>query len=74
MYYKVLGDDNHGDIAEASVTVVMAKANSTFSKLPSAPDLHYTGEMQALLIAGETTCGTIWYNFLVGEWSRTILT
>ena len=74
VYYKVLGDDNHGDIAEASVTVVMAKANSTFSKLPSDPDLHYTGEMQALLIAGETTCGTIWYKLDDGEWTTTIPT
>ena len=72
VYYKVLGDDNHGDIAEASVTVVMAKANSTFSKLPSDPDLHYTGEMQALLVAGETTCGTIWYKLDDGEWTTTI--
>ena len=69
VYYKVLGDDNHGDIAEASVTVAMAKANSTFSKLPSDPDLHYTGEMQALLVAGETTCGTIWYKLDDGEWT-----
>ncbi len=74
VYYKVLGDDNHGDIAEASVTVGMAKANSTFSKLPSDPDLHYTGEMQALLIAGETTCGTIWYKLDDGEWTTTIPT
>lgn len=74
VYYKVLGDDNHGDIAKASVTVVMAKANSTFSKLPSDPDLHYTGEMQALLIAGETTCGTIWYKLDDGEWTTTIPT
>ena len=74
VYYKVLGDDNHGDIAEASVTVVMAKANSTFSKLPSDPDLHYTGEMQALLVAGETTCGTIWYKLDDGEWTTTIPT
>lgn len=74
VYYKVLGDDNHGDIAEASVTVVMTKANSTFSKLPSDPDLHYTGEMQALLIAGETTCGTIWYKLDDGEWTTTIPT
>ena len=74
VYYKVLGDDNHGDIAEASVMVVMAKANSTFSKLPSDPDLHYTGEMQALLVAGETTCGTIWYKLDDGEWTTTIPT
>lgn len=74
VYYKVLGDDNHGDIAEASVTVVMSKANSTFSKLPSDPDLQYTGEMQALLVAGETTCGTIWYKLDDGEWTTTIPT
>ena len=74
VYYKVLGDDNHGDIAEASVTVTIAKANSTFGKLPSDPDLHYTGEMQALLVAGETTCGTIWYKLDDGEWTTTIPT
>lgn len=69
VYYKVLGDDSHSDIAEASVTVTIAKANSTFGKLPQDPDLHYTGEMQALLIAGETACGTIWYKLDDGEWT-----
>lgn len=74
VYYKVLGDDSHSDIAEASVIVTIAKANSTFSKLPQDPELHYTGEMQALLIAGETTCGTIWYKLDDGEWMMTIPT
>ncbi len=69
VYYKVLGDDSHSDIAEASVSVVVAKANSTFGKLPQDPDLHYTGEMQALLIAGETACGTILYKLGDGEWT-----
>ena len=69
VYYKVLGDDSHSDIAEASVSVVVAKAKSTFGKLPQDPDLHYTGDMQALLIAGETACGKIWYKLGDGEWT-----
>ena len=74
VYYKALGDDNHKDIAEANVTVVIAKAASTFGKLPQALDLSYTGAVQALLRAGETTCGEIWYKLDNGEWTNEIPT
>lgn len=74
VYYKALGDDNHKDIAEANVTVVIAKAASTFDKLPQALDLSYTGAAQALLRAGETTCGEIWYKLDNGEWTNEIPT
>ena len=74
VYYKALGDDNHKDIAEANVTVVIAKAVSTFDKLPQALDLSYTGAAQALLRAGETTCGEIWYKLDNGEWTNEIPT
>lgn len=74
VYYKALGDDNHKDIAEANVTVVIAKAASTFDKLPQALDLSYTGAAQALLRAGETTCGEIWYKLDNGEWINEIPT
>lgn len=74
VYYKALGDDNHKDIAEANVTVVIAKAASTFDKLPQALDLSYTGAVQALLRAGETTCGEIWYKLDNGEWINEIPT
>lgn len=74
VYYKALGDDNHKDIAEANVTVVIAKAASTFDKLPQALDLSYTGAVQALLRAGETTCGEIWYKLDNGEWTNEIPT
>ena len=74
VYYKALGDDNHKDIAEANVTVVIAKAASTFGKLPQALDLSYTGAVQALLSAGETTCGEIWYKLDNGEWTNEIPT
>ena len=74
VYYKVLGDDNHSDIAEENVTVGIAKAASTFGKLPQASDLSYTGAAQALLIAGETTCGEIWYKLGDGEWTNEIPT
>lgn len=74
VYYKALGDDNHKDIAEANVTVVIAKAASTFGKLPQALDLSYTGAAQALLRAGETTCGEIWYKLDNGEWTNEIPT
>ena len=74
VYYKVLGDDNHSDIAEANVTIGIAKAASTFGKLPQALDLSYTGAEQELLSAGETTCGEIWYNLGNGEWTNEIPT
>lgn len=74
VYYKALGDDNHKDIAEANVTVVIAKAASMFDKLPQALDLSYTGAAQALLRAGETTCGEIWYKLDNGEWTNEIPT
>ena len=74
VYYKALGDDNHKDIAEANVTVVIAKEASTFDKLPQALDLSYTGAAQALLRAGETTCGEIWYKLDNGEWTNEIPT
>ena len=74
VYYKVLGDDNHSDIAEENITVGIAKAASTFGKLPKASDLSYTGAAQALLIAGETTCGEIWYKLGDGEWTNEIPT
>ena len=74
VYYKVIGDDNHKDIAEANVTVGIAKAASTFGKLPQAFDLSYTGAAQALLNAGETTCGEIWYKLGGGEWAKEIPT
>ena len=74
VYYKVIGDDNHKDIAEANVTVGIAKAASTFGKLPQALDLSYTGAAQELLSAGETTCGEIWYKLGGGEWAKEIPT
>lgn len=74
VYYKVLGDDNHSDIAEANVTIGIAKAASTFGKLPQALDLSYTGAAQELLSAGETTCGKIWYKLGNGEWTNEIPT
>ena len=74
VYYKVIGDDNHKDIAEANVTVGIAKAASTFGKLPQALDLSYTGAAQELLSAGETTCGEIWYKLGNGEWTNEIPT
>ena len=74
VYYKVIGDDNHKDIAEANVTVGIAKAASTFGKLPQALDLSYTGAAQELLSAGETTCGKIWYKLGNGEWTNEIPT
>ena len=74
VYYKVIGDDNHKDIAEANVTVGIAKAASTFGKLPQAWDLSYTGAAQELLSAGETTCGEIWYKLGNGEWTNEIPT
>ena len=74
VYYKVLGDDNHSDISEANITVGIAKAASTFGKLPQALNSSYTGAAQALLSAGETTCGEIWYKLGDSEWTNEIPT
>ena len=62
VYYKVVADANHTDVAEASIEVTIGKAAATVTKAPAAvANLAYTGEAQALITAGEATGGELQY-------------
>lgn len=63
VYYKVVGDANHDDVAAASVSVTMAKANASVSAAPEGvANLTYTGEAQTLITAGTASGGTLKYS------------
>ncbi len=62
VYYRVAGNENYKDIAEASLTVSIGKANSAFTKDPKAVEgLKYDKSEKTLITAGETDHGTIEY-------------
>ena len=42
VYYKVIGDANHNDVAEASITVTIAKADQAKPAAPTLEDRSYT--------------------------------
>jgi methionine-rich copper-binding protein CopC len=73
VYYKVVGDSNHNDVAEASVSVTIAKASGSVTK-PTAKSLTYSGSAQALVNAGSSSTGTIQYKLDSGNYSTTIPT
>jgi methionine-rich copper-binding protein CopC len=73
VYYKVIGDDNHNDVDEASVSTSIAKASGSVTA-PTAKSLTYTGSAQALVNAGSSSTGTIQYKLDSGEYSTTIPT
>ncbi|MCR5741639.1 MAG: hypothetical protein K6G38_04200, partial [Gammaproteobacteria bacterium] len=73
VYFKVVGDENHNDIAEASLEVSIAKADATLTA-PTAKELTYSGEAQALINAGTPVGGTIQYKLGDGEYSENIPT
>jgi len=63
VYYKVVGDQNHNDVAGEAVPVIIAKANAVITTAPSAAEnLAYTGEAQTLISAGEATGGELQYS------------
>lgn len=74
IYYKVVADANHTDVAETSVNVTIGKAAATIAKAPAAIDnLTYTGEALALITAGEATGGELQYKLGTdGTYSTTI--
>lgn len=72
IYYKVVGDANHNDIAAASVSNSIAKANCTYTVPTAATNLSYTGEAQNLLVAGTASGGTMQYSSDGTNWSTTI--
>ena len=61
VWYKVFGDDNHNDVAAQSVTVSIAKADSSVTTAPIANTLTYTGGAQELVTEGVATGGTLQY-------------
>ncbi|MCR5741997.1 MAG: hypothetical protein K6G38_06035, partial [Gammaproteobacteria bacterium] len=72
VYYKVVGDANHNDIAEASLVVSIAKATPVVTAPIALTNLVYTGEAQALISAGSTTGGEIQYKLGTGEYGTNI--
>ena len=62
VYYRVAGNKNYNDIAEASLTVSIGKAAPAFTKDPKAVEgLKYDKSEKTLIAAGETDHGTIEY-------------
>lgn len=62
VYYRVAGNKNYNDIAEASLTVSIGKAAPAFTKDPKAVEgLKYDKSEKTLITAGETAHGTIEY-------------
>ncbi len=64
VFYRVVGDENHNDVA---ATIIMARIVNAPAVLTAAPtvaeDLVYTGEAQTLLAtAGEAEGGTLQYS------------
>ena len=72
VYYKVIGDGNHNDVAEASLTVTIAKANATFTAPTAKTDLVYTGSAIELVVAGSVTGGEMQYKLGEGEYGTTV--
>ncbi len=72
--YKVVGDANHNDIAENSVSVTISKADASFTTAPVAQSLTWTGEAQALVTAGTAKFGTVQYKLGDGSYSTAVPT
>jgi hypothetical protein len=78
IYYKVIGDLNHNDVGESSVSVaIINKANDDMNvsvTALAAKTLTYSGEEQELVSAGSSSTGTIYYKLDDGEYSANIPT
>ena len=67
VYYRVVGDENHSDIAPQTIVAEIAKADASVATAPTAvAGLKYTGEAQVLIVAGEANGGEMVYS-LDGE-------
>ena len=63
VYYKVVGDANHGDIAPEQINVSIAKAASSVTSAPTAKTgLTVTGSALALVNAGTAEGGEMQYS------------
>ncbi len=61
VWYKVVGDANHDDIAAEQINVSIAKADSSVTTAPAAKELTYNGEEQELVTAGTAEGGRLIY-------------
>ena len=62
VWIRIIGDDNHNDMAPAVRKVRIEKAGNSLS-LPAMTDLTYNAAYQQLLKAGEAEFGTVYYGF-----------
>ena len=72
VYYKVVGDDNYEDTAPRAVTVKIAKLSASVLTAPTANDLTYIGEAQALVTSGTASNGTMVYSLDGTNWSADV--
>ena len=73
VYYRIKGDDAHGDLeAEAPISVTVAKADVRVTAPAAKTGLAYTGEAQELITAGATTAGTMQYKVGDGAFGENI--
>lgn len=73
-YWKLTGDANHNDVASTAITTSIAKAAPTYTAPTKKTGLTYTGSSQALLNAGSTSHGTIYYSLDNSTWSTSVPT
>ncbi|MBP3655157.1 MAG: LPXTG cell wall anchor domain-containing protein [Clostridia bacterium] len=75
VWYKVDGDANHSSIPPQSLTVTIAKADSTLTPPTAVEGLTYTGAALELVTGGEAQGGTLVYSLTEdGEYTDTIPT
>ena len=74
VYYKVAGDNNHNDTAAQSVSVSIAKADSSAETPTAKTDLVYTGSAQELVTAGTATGGELKYSLDGTDYSAAVPT
>ena len=72
VYYKVNGNDNYNAVAEASVSVTIAKADVTLTAPTAITGLTYTGAAQTLVNAGSATGGELQYKLGAGAYSTSL--
>jgi hypothetical protein len=61
VFWKVAGDSNHKDTAEASLSITIARVPASVTAPGAAAGLVYTGAPLALVTAGSAEGGTILY-------------
>jgi len=60
-YWRLVGDNNHNDVAATAIIAIIAKATPSYTA-PTALVPTYTGSAQALVSAGSSTEGTFTYS------------